>query len=147
MVMWPVQQSLRAIPRPPLWIGAARVLSARWWGRSFLFLYPLLPWIGVMLLGFGAAVLFERAAGGAKRALLLLGPRASRRRSWCCASSTCTASQPLAGAGARRGAPCIDFLNTTKYPPSLLFLLMTLGPAAIFCAYAERCAACSRTRS
>jgi uncharacterized membrane protein len=98
--------------------------------------YPLVPWIGVMLLGFGTAGVFE--APPPRRRMLLLA-----------SGGAATAAFVLIRASGVYGDPnpwqwdasmtrtVIDFLNTTKYPPSLLFLLMTLGPAAILCALAD----------
>jgi uncharacterized membrane protein len=133
---WPVSQGL-VDTAPPLW-AALHVPMAKAAGPfHFMFLYPLLPWFGVMLLGFGASLLFQRPAAARNRALLLWG-------------LTITALfmvlRFIDGYGdanhwqaqARGAATLIDFLNTTKYPPSLLFLAMTLGPAAIFCAFADR---------
>jgi uncharacterized membrane protein len=103
----------------------------------FLFLYPLLPWIGVMLIGFGASMLFEREAAARNRGLLLWG---------CAITAGFLVLRFIDGYGepnhwqvqARGAATLVDFLNTTKYPPSLEFLAMTLGPAAIFCSFADR---------
>jgi uncharacterized membrane protein len=105
---------------------------------AVFFNYPLLPWIGVMLLGYGTAGLFELPAKQRDQRLLRIGLslviafiliRALNvygdPRSWQLDSSSIAAS-------------VMSFLATTKYPPSLLFVLMTLGPAAIACAFAER---------
>jgi uncharacterized membrane protein len=133
---WPVAQSL-VDTTPPLWAALHVSMSKVAGPFHFLFLYPLLPWVGVMLLGFGASMLFERDAASRRRALLGWGFAITAAflalrfidgygepNHW--------QSQPTAA------NTLIDFLNTTKYPPSLEFLAMTLGPAAIFCAFAER---------
>ena len=104
--VWPAQQDLWR-PQPAAVVGAARVLRQGDGAVLRLQVYPLLPWIGVMLLGFGAAVLFEKPAAARERALLCWGIAHHAPRSWCCACWTCTASQPLAEPGAAgAGAPC-----------------------------------------
>jgi len=105
---------------------------------SIFFSYPLLPWVGVMLVGYGAAGIFELPAKEREKRLLRIGIglvvafiliRALNvygdPNAWQSDPSSITAS-------------AMSFLGTTKYPPSLLFLLMTLGPAAILCAFADR---------
>jgi uncharacterized membrane protein len=91
--------------------------------------YPVLPWIGVIALGYAAGTLFELAAPERRRWLLRLGLGAVvvffvLRLSNAYGDPSPWAVQP-------RGAlyTALSFLNCTKYPPSLLFALMTLGPA------------------
>jgi uncharacterized membrane protein len=133
---WPVSQNLFDT-RPPLW-AALHVSMAKDFGHfHFVFLYPLLPWFGVLLLGFGASVLFEREQAERNRVLLRWGVAIT---------ALFIVLRLIDGYGEPNhwqlqgsvAGTVIDFLNTTKYPPSLLFLAMTLGPAAILCACADR---------
>jgi len=132
---WPEAASI-VDTSPPLWAALHTAMSKVAGPFHLLFLYPLLPWLGVMLLGFGAAALFEREPAARNRALLWWGVGIT---------AGFLVLRFIDGYGepnhwetqARGAATFIDFLNTTKYPPSLLFLAMTLGPAAIFCAYAD----------
>jgi uncharacterized membrane protein len=104
----------------------------------FIFLYPLLPWLGVMLTGFGAAGIFELPPDQRNRRLLRLGLALTAAFVIIRALDLYGDPNPwqLQPAGMTRTV--IDFINTTKYPPSLDFLLMTLGPAAILCSVADR---------
>ena len=95
------------------------------------FSYPLLPWIGVMLLGYGAAGLFELPEKRRNEWLVRIGIGLVVAFVLLRALNVYGDPSPWEGS-------VMSFLGTTKYPPSLLYVLMTLGPAAIAGAFVDR---------
>jgi len=102
-----------------------------------VFAYPLLRWIGVMLPGFGAAGAFARPP--AERTALLRRAGIALTLAFVVLRAFDVYGDPRGGS-VHPGEPvatAMAFMNTSKYPPSLLFLLMTLGPAAWLTSYEE----------
>jgi uncharacterized membrane protein len=122
-------------PGAPLWVALHAQIAFVAPPFFVTVLYPLLPWAGVLFLGFGASSIFEAPAAERDRRLLRwgLGLTAAfvvlRLAGVYGDPNPWRAQDPL--------ATLLDVINTTKYPPSLLFLLMTLGPSAILCARAD----------
>ena len=120
----------------PIWVALHSQMSVVLGPFTLIFAYPLLPWIGVMLTGFGAAAIFEQAPSRRNLSLLRWGlglVAAFLVLRGIDFYGDANGWQPQASVG----RTLMDFLNTTKYPPSLMFLLMTLGPAAIACVYLD----------
>ena len=121
----------------PLWAAVHSQINYVVGPFRMRFQYPLLPWTGVMLSGFGASQIFLEPPDRRRRLLLACGAAGIVGFVLLRASGVYGDPDPWqSGGGPLRTT--IDFLNTTKYPPSLLSLLMTLGPGAIICALAER---------
>jgi uncharacterized membrane protein len=112
-------------------------------GHTILVVYPLIPWIGVMAAGYCFGRVWD------------LTPDARRQLLWRLGGTATMAFLVLRAANAY-GDPApwstqstpvlslLSFLNVTKYPPSLMFLLMTLGPALIVLALLDRVAVSDR---
>jgi uncharacterized membrane protein len=101
-------------------------------------LYPLVPWIGVMSLGYCLGSWYNHVDAGKRKQLLLFTGIASiilfvalRYTNWYGDAAVWTHQSTAS-------FTLLSFLNVSKYPPSLLYLLVTLGPAMIFLSFAEK---------
>ena len=98
--------------------------------------YPLLPWIGVMAVGYalGQVYVWERQ----RRRTFLFRLGGGLTLLFVALRATNLYGDPHGWS--RQDSPIftvLSFLNTTKYPASLLFLLMTLGPALLILGWSE----------
>jgi len=108
-------------------------------GRVVATGYPILAWFGIMLLGYCFGQFYKKGMDTAvrKKYLLIIGSATTilfllirgintygDKSQWTTQSSIVMT--------------ICSFLNTTKYPPSLLYTLMTLGPSILFLAIAEK---------
>lgn len=109
----------------------------RFAGRSVLVTYTLLPWIAVLATGFCFARIFTLEAAVRQRIMVRIG-------------LVSTIVFVVIRAINHYGDPApwvvqksavftvLSFLNCTKYPASLDFLLMTLGPALLLLAWLDK---------
>ena len=99
-------------------------------------LYPLIPWIGVMAAGYALGPLFKAARTVRVQWLLLLGVAVTGGFVLLRATNLYGDPQPWV-AHESTLATILSFINCEKYPPSLLYLMMTLGPALLLLAAFE----------
>ncbi|HEX6334553.1 MAG TPA: heparan-alpha-glucosaminide N-acetyltransferase domain-containing protein [Flavisolibacter sp.] len=109
-----------------------------WNGHTLHIFYPFLPWTGLMLLGycFGSVYMNRQESSrlkflmvtGAVLILFFVVLRAVNGygdpRQWTVQKDTLYTF--------------FSFMNVTKYPPSLLYISVTIGPALFFLAWADK---------
>src|ERR1700723_1936915 len=100
-------------------------------GVTFETAYPVLPWIGVMAAGYCLGPLFLWDAKRRRRFLTRLGLALTLAFLVVRGINIYGDPSPWSHQSSALFT-VLSFLNTTKYPPSLEFLLMTLGPAILF---------------
>ncbi|HYM76435.1 MAG TPA: heparan-alpha-glucosaminide N-acetyltransferase domain-containing protein [Candidatus Dormibacteraeota bacterium] len=106
-------------------------------GINFVTAYPVLPWIGVMAGGYCLGTVFDWDADRRRRFLVGLG--LALAPAFFVVRAVNVYGDPLRWS--HQASPVftvLSFLNVTKYPPSLDFLLMTLGPAMVAMAWLEK---------
>jgi uncharacterized membrane protein len=98
--------------------------------------YPLVPWIGVTALGYALGSVYTWPPDRRRTFLLRLG--AGLTLAFLVLRGLNVYGDPAPWRHQRSALMTVlSFLNTNKYPPSLAFLLMTLGPAMLALAWVE----------
>lgn len=106
----------------------------------FIIVYSFLPWTGVMLLGYCFGKLYQSGVDPINRRKKLITTGIVIVVMFIVLRLINSYGEPVPWSSQPRGTTYtfLSFLNLTKYPPSLIFLCMTLGPGILFLAFIEK---------
>ncbi len=126
--VWSALHQVRAVPD-----------SFEFLGRSVEVIYPVLAWIGVMMTGYCSGALYRPEMNAGKRKKWLISISAGAIILFVFLRLFNVYGDPQPWISQSSGFfTFLSFMNVTKYPPSLLYILITLGPALLILAFAER---------
>ncbi|QEC66755.1 DUF1624 domain-containing protein [Panacibacter ginsenosidivorans] len=107
-------------------------------GHTYFVGYPIIPWIGVMALGYCIGRLYSKDFDADKRKKILKQLGAGALALFVALRFSNMYGDPSPWSEQSTTVfTLLSFINVTKYPPSLLYLLVTIGPALLFLAYSE----------
>jgi uncharacterized membrane protein len=120
-----------------LWVVLhEQAILTPWSNVKFFVAYPLIPWLAVMPLGYCFGGFFLQPKSSRIRCYLIFGIISIALFIVLRFSNYYGDPMPWIDQGTIV-TKILSFINCEKYPPSLLYLLMTLGPALLLLAFME----------
>jgi uncharacterized membrane protein len=102
-------------------------------------LYAVIPWVGVMLLGYVFGSMYKPSFDAQRRKKILRYTGIAVLALFFVFRITNLYGDPAPWAAQRNGATTvISFFNVSKYPPSLLYSFMTIGTSLIILSFTEK---------
>jgi uncharacterized membrane protein len=106
--------------------------------HGFFVGYPILPWLAIMALGYCLGILYAPDFDAARRRKILRILGLAAIAGFIVIRAINIYGDPAPWSVQSNGLyTLLSFLNVTKYPPSLCYILMTLGPAFLFLSWTE----------
>lgn len=107
--------------------------------HSVFLVYPFPAWLGVMMLGYCAGIFFTQKYTEGQRRKMLTRIGAGLILFFVALRFSNIYGDPVDWSNQKNGFyTFLSFLNVDKYPPSLLYLCITIGPALLLLAYIEK---------
>ncbi len=122
-------------------LHSARFSAYKLWDDHFIWIvYPFLPWTGLMALGYCFGTWFKNDVTVEQRQKKLIRLGLSLIALFILLRLINAYGDPSQWSSHPRGVlySFFSFMNVQKYPPSLMFLCATLGPAILFLAFLEK---------